>query len=565
MTPAAPTPGPDQAGVDPPAAAAIQGGNPFVGLTAAQVAAATARWAGHLARRPTVLASHVAGLGAEELRILAGASTTTVDPKDRRFTDPAWSNPLWKRVAQSYLATRDTVLSSIEDVGLDPKSADRARFALMQLTEAAAPTNTLAGNPAAIKKAARTRGRSLVDGSRHLMHDVLRNGGMPSQVDTRPFVVGQTIATTPGSVVYRTEVFELIQYRAATAKVRARPMLVIPPQVNRYYFLDLAPGRSFIEYGVSRGLQMFTISWRNPTPAQRDWSLETYAAACIEAVEVVNEITGSDDCNVIGFCAGGITQSVALSHLAATGRSIVHASARAVTTVDTTAKSTINMFASKRSVDAAVRRSGRRGVLTGRSMARVFAWVRPNDLVWNYVVSNYLMGENPPAFDVLAWNADTTNLPAALHAQFVHLFSDNALMTPGAVTVLGTPVDLSNVKTDLYVVGASTDHLVPWEAAYRATQAYGGESRFVLSNSGHIQALVNPPSNPKASFLTSDDNPPDPHAWRAGARQVKGSWWVDWADWAIERSGEEKPRPRRLGSRAHGVLAPAPGRYVHES
>ena len=223
------------------------------------------------------------------------------------------------------------------------------------------------------------------------------------------------------------------------------------------------------------------------------------------------------------------------------------------------------MFATRRTVQTAVKRSRRKGVLSGRSMARVFAWVRPNDLVWNYVVSNYLLGENPPAFDVLAWNADTTNLAAALHEQFITLFTDNALMKQGAVSILGTPVDLSAVKSDLYVVGASTDHLVPWQAAYCATQAYGGDSRFVLSNSGHIQALVNPPSNPKASFLTRDDNPPDPDVWRQGAEQVKGSWWVDWAGWAIERSGPERPKPRRLGGRGHAVLQAAPGRYVHES
>ena len=555
---------PERPGAEP-SGPVIHGANPIVGLTPGQVVAAAGRWASHLARRPTVAASRLVGLGAEELRVLAGASSVTVDPRDRRFTDPAWESPIWKRVAQSYLATRDTVMSSVDELGLDEKSADRARFALMQLTEAAAPTNTLAGNPAAIKKAVRTRGRSLVDGGRHLAHDVLRNGAMPSQVDTRPFVVGETVAVTPGSVVHRSELYELIQYRPVTPTVRSRPVLVIPPQVNRYYFLDLAPGRSFVEYAVSRGLQVFMMSWRNPTPAQRDWSLDSYAAACIEAMEIAAGITGSDDCNVIGFCAGGITESVALSHLAATGRSLVHAGALAVTTVDTTAKSTINMFATRRSVEAAVKGSRRKGVLTGRSMARVFAWVRPNDLVWNYVVSNYLLGETPPAFDVLAWNADTTNLSAALHAQFVNLFTDNALMQRGAVSVLGTPVDLSAVKTDLYVVGASTDHLVPWQAAYQATQAYGGESRFVLSNSGHIQALVNPPGNPKASFLTSDENPPDAETWRQNARHVKGSWWVDWADWVIERSGEERVKPRRLGGRGHPVLEAAPGRYVRQS
>jgi polyhydroxyalkanoate synthase len=387
---------------------------------------------------------------------------------------------------------------------------------------------------------------------------------MPSQVDTRPFRVGGNLAVSPGAVVYRSEVLELIQYEPTTAKVRERPVMIVPPQVNKFYFLDLAPGRSFIEHAVAQGLTVFTISWRNPTSAQRDWSLDTYVGACLDAAEVVCDITDSDDLNMIGFCAGGITQSLLMGHLAATGRDLVRSSTLAVTTIDTEAKSTMNMFATRRSAETSIAQSRRKGVLAGRDLARVFAWVRPNDLVWNYWVSNYLLGEDPPAFDVLAWNSDTTNLPAALHAEFVHLFIDNTLLQPRMISVLGTPVDLSKVTSDLYVVGAMTDHLVPWQAAYVATQAYGGKSRYVLSNSGHIQALINPPGNPKASYLTSEDTPPGAEVWLKGTTRYTGSWWSDWTQWTIERSGEERDAPTSLGNPRHPPGEPAPGRYVRQ-
>jgi polyhydroxyalkanoate synthase len=551
-------------GVEAAATAAINGANPFVGLNRQQLAAAVARWGGSLMRQPLVLASRVAGLTGEQLRVLAGTSDLAPDPKDRRFADPAWNNPVWRRVAQSYLGTREAVLGSVDELDLDGKSADRARFALMQVTEAMAPTNALAGNPAAMKRAVSTRGRSLAKGARNWVSDVRHNGGMPSQVDTRPFTVGGNLAVSPGAVVFRNDVLELIQYEPTTPTVRPRPVMIVPPQINKFYFLDLAPGRSFIEHAVAQGLQIFAISWRNPTPAQRDWSLDTYVAACVEAAEVTCDIAGTDDLNVIGFCAGGITQSLLMGHLAAIGRDLVASSTLAVTTIDTEAKSSMNMFATRRTVESSIAQTRRKGILAGRDLARVFAWVRPNDLVWNYWVSNYLLGEDPPAFDVLAWNSDTTNLPAALHAEFVHLFLDNALVEPGKISVLGTPVDLSKVVSDLYVIGATTDHLVPWQAAYVATQVYGGKSRYVLSNSGHIQALINPPGNPKASFLTSDETPPGAEVWLKGATRYTGSWWTDWAEWTIERSGEEIDAPTRLGNERHVPSDPAPGRNVRE-
>ncbi len=542
----------------------IKGANPFVGLTTRQVASAFGRWAGHMAQRPKVIASTVVDLATTQRRILAGSSGIEPDAKDKRFADPLWDGAVWGRVTRSYLATRKTLLSTVDELDLDEKSADRARFALMQIAEAAAPSNNLLTNPVALRRAIDTRGDSLVKGARHFAWDVRHNGAMPSQVDTRPFEVGRTLALTPGSVVHRTEMFELLHYAPTTPQVHARPTVVIPPQVNKFYFLDLAPGRSFVEHAVAEGLQMFMISWRNPGPDQRDWSLESYVEACLEAVEVVTAITRSPDVNVIGFCAGGITQSVMLAHLAATAQTQVNACGLAVTTIDTHAKSVMNMFVSERTATNAIDKSQRAGILEGRSLARVFAWVRPNDLIWNYWVSNYLLGKSPPAFDVLAWNSDSTNLPAALHADLIQIFVDNSLMHPGMLEVLGTPVDLRKVTADLYVVAAATDHLVPWQAAYGAKRSFGGETRFVLSNSGHIQALINPPDNPKASYYVNDEYPPDPQAWLAGATSHAGSWWTDWASWSKDRSGPLKRSPRVLGNKGHAPLDPAPGTYVHQ-
>jgi polyhydroxyalkanoate synthase len=545
-------------------AAAIQGANPFLGLTVGQVMSATTRWAGALGRRPTVLVSEVLKWGSEEVKVVAGISALQPDAKDKRFADSAWAHPLWKRVSQSYLATRASLLGSVDHLGLDPKSAERARFALSQLTEATAPTNNLISTPAALKKAAKTRGRSLVDGGRHFLHDARYNGGMPSQVDTRPFRVGETVAVTKGAVVHRSPLFELIQYAPTTAKVMALPTVIVPPQINRYYFLDLAPKRSFVEHSVAQGIPTFLMSWRNPGPDNRDWGMDEYAAACIEAMRVAADVTGAEQVNVIGFCAGGMTEAAVLSHLSETGDDLVNGAALAVTLIDTEVTSTLNMFASERTLRTAISRSRRKGILDGRSLGKVFAWVRPNDLVWNYWVANYLLGQNPPAFDVLAWNNDATNLPAALHAEFMHLWMDNALIHPGTLSVLGTPVDLSRVKNDMYVVGALTDHLVPWQSCYAATRAFGGDVRFVLSNSGHIQALVNPPGNPKASYYPVEGAPADPNQWLAGATKVTGSWWEDWAQWTVARSGDSRPARRTLGNRRHPVIEIAPGRYVRE-
>lgn len=540
----------------------IHGASPFVGMDRRHMADAAGRWVASVARHPLVASAEVLSWAAEEARVLAGTSAVAPDPKDKRFASAEWHNPLWRRVASAYLVSERSLVGSADKFGLDQKSASRARFALGQVMAAAAPTNQLLGNPVAMKKAARTRGRSLIDGGRHFFHDVRHNGGLPSQVDTRPFRTGETIAVTPGQVIHRSDTFELIQYGPATPKVATVPTLILPPQINRYYFLDLAPGRSLVEYALSRGLQVFMVSWRNPGPAQRGWGLDHYVESSIEAMEVAADIAGTDTVNVAGFCSGGMTELAVLSHLAAVGRDLIASATLAVTLADTAVESSLDGFVTSRTLKAGLSRANRKGILEGRDMARLFAWARPNDLVWNYVVSNYLMGENPPPFDVLAWNADATNMPAGLYADFMKVRANNALCRAGAMSVLGHPLDLATAKQDNYVVGALTDHLVPWQSAYAVTQFLGGHSRFVLSNSGHIQALVNPPGNPKANFFENDALAADPEQWLSEATKRAGSWWVDWADWVLVRSGEERTRPRRLGNSQYKPITPAPGEYV---
>jgi polyhydroxyalkanoate synthase len=503
------------------------------------------------------------GLSAEAIRIAAGRSTVEAEKGDWRFADPTWNrNPLYKRVKQLYLASSRALTGIAEAADVDWKTRERALFGLGILTSAAAPTNTLPGNPAAIKEALETGGGSLVRGVRHFAADVRHNRGMPRQVDTSGYRIGENLATAPGAVVYRDEVMEVLQFTPTTARVQNRPVVMIPPQINKYYFLDLSPGRSFIQYAVSRGIQFFAISWRNPRKEHGDWDLDTYAGAYLRAVDVAREITGSDEVNALGMCAGGITMTTALSHLAATNDTRVHSVSYGVTLLDFSVPAMVGLFQARPLISVARKRSARSGVLDGDTLASVFTWMRPNDLVWNYWVNNYLMGKNPPAFDILAWNADKTNLPGRLHGQFLDIFEGNLLAEPGGLTVLGSPVNLSAIKLDAYVTGGLTDHLTPWQGCYRATQLLSGESTFVLSPTGHIQTQVQPPGNPKAHYFVGPEPGPDPEAWRAAAERRDGSWWEHWTGWIIERGGGDKPAPKQLGNRRHPVLDPAPGRYV---
>ena len=514
------------------------------------------------------LAGEAVTLGAEVGRIARGSSTLAPAASDRRFADRTWSeNGLYRRLAQFYLASGGSLnrlVDRLEEDAADWHRVEQARFAAGILLSALAPTNNLITNPAAMKRAYETGGQSLVRGARNWVWDLRHNGGMPSQVDRTAFEVGRDLALTPGAVVARDQVGELIQYTASTPQVRARPVLIVPPPIGRFYFLDLRPGRSFVEHTVRRGLTTFMLSWRNPGPEQGDWDFDTYATRIIDAVESVREITGSEDVNVIGFCAGGIISTAALNHLAATKRPIVHTMSYSVTLLDFGIQAPIGAFSSKAVLDLARSGSRRKGVIDARSMGSVFTWMRPDDLVFNYWVNNYLMGEKPPAFDILAWNADGTNLPAALHEQFLDMFSENTLCEPGRVSVLGTPIKLKSITVPTFVTGAITDHLTPWKGCYRTTQLLGGESTYLLSNGGHIASLVNPPGNPKASFQIGKAGGGDPAAWAAGAERRTGSWWEAWADWVTARSGAERAAPARLGSRRHRPLEAAPGLYVRD-
>lgn len=542
----------------------VLGANPLVGLNRRQVAAALGRFLQRVAVEPGVATAKTLEAAADMVRVVIGRTDVELPARDKRFADPAWrENPLYRRLLQAYLVQTKAIMDTLDEVELDDKSRERARFALTLLTEAIAPTNTLLGNPTALARAVETRGSSLVTGMRHAMYDLRHNGGMPSTVDTRPFTVGGNIAVSPGKVVHRSEVFELIHYEPTTARVRTRPLVAIPPQINKYYISDLAPGKSIVENTVAAGIQYFAVSWRNPTPAQRDWSLDTYVEACEEAVAVACEITGSPDANVLGMCAGAITMSCMLGHLAATGRGdLVNSYTYLVAGLDTDSESQVGLLASSAAIGAARSRSQRKGVLDGQELSRVFAWLRPNDLVWGYVVNNYLLGQNPPAFDILFWNGDTTCLPAQLHSDFLDLYETNGLVN-GTQQVLGETVDLEHVTGDAYVVAGVTDHIVPWQSAYQTTQILGGDSRFVLASGGHIQALVNPVTNERAKFFTRDDTPDTPEQWYEGAETHTGSWWPHWTDWLNERSGTTKPAPKTLGSRTHEPMEDAPGRYVH--
>ncbi len=534
-----------------------------VGLGPSQLLSAVGRFARTATTQPQVFAKRAAKLAAEQAKIAAGTSEIAPDPKDRRFADEAWSeNPLYKRLAQYYLAWDEQVHGLVDDLDVDEKTRLRSEFLANLVTDGLAPTNTLIGNPAALREARRTKGQSLVDGARHAMYDLRHNDGMPSMVDSRPFTPGDTVAATPGSVVFRNEVLEVIQYTPTTAKVYQRPLLVVPPQINKYYVLDLAPGRSLVEHLVSEGHQVFAISWRNPGPEHRDWNLDTYVAAIIEASDAALSITGSKDLNLLGVCAGGITSAGLLGHLAAIDDERIRSASFLVTIIDWDVPSTMGTMLSGPVVEATTRQTQRDGVLKGDDLAKVFAWLRPNDLVWNYVVNNYLMGKNPPAFDVLSWNDDATNLPAGLHADFMKMAVENSLTKSNEVVVLDTPVDLGEVKMPSFVVGAITDHITPWEACYETVNLLGGDTEFVLSSQGHIQALVNPAGNPKGKYYVNPETPASATEWRANAEEHAGSWWDHWATWLKPHGGRKVDAPNELGNDDHEPIMPAPGAYV---
>jgi len=535
-----------------------------IGLVAARPRRSAAALVTTLARSPG-LVSRIRALAGELARAGAGRSTLGPAQGDRRFADPAWSqHPLYHRLALAYLAVEAAVTEAVDQADVDWRTHERARFAAGILTTALAPTNTLLGNPAALKRAFDTAGLSLLRGARNLFSDLKDNRGMPRQVDTRPFRLGQNIGATPGQVVFRNDIVEIIQYAPTTPTVRAVPLLLVWSLINRFYVLDLAPGRSFVEYAVGQGIPVFVTSWRNPTKTHAHWDLDRYAQALLAAMDAVRAISGSEQIGTLGLCSGGQLLAATLAHLAATGDDRVAYASFGVSQIDMSVPNAAGIALHPALTGAARTGTIATGVVDGRDIAAIFSWLRPNELVWSYWVNNYLMGQDPPAFDILAWNADTTRITGAVQRDLLEIVEHNRLAEPGGFILLDTPVDLSKVTVDTYVVGAETDHLVPWKGAYQTTQLLGGEATFVLSGGGHIQHMVNPPGNPKARYRTGPAPGPDPSAWLAETAIHEGTWWQHWADWVIERSGEQRKAWRALGDRAHRPIEPAPGRYVRE-
>lgn len=543
---------------------------PLIGVAREDFVGAVALLLRETASDPARLVRHTTAMAEDMVKIMTGKSELAPDPKDKRFMDPAWQyNPFFRAGVQYYLAVQKGMRSWLEELELDELERNRANFIANIILDALAPTNTLAGNPTAQKQIINSGGLSLIKGLQNAYNDLVHNKGMVSQVDKRPFKLGVNIATSKGNVVYRDEIMELIQYAPSTEEVYEIPQLTIPPQINKMYINDLSPEKSVVKWQVDNGIQTFVISWRNPRKEQGHWGMADYVAACEKALEVVQAITGSDKVNVSAGCSGGQTASVLASKLAATGNPVLGTLTLMVCVLhpmptDIEAASLV----SENGMKLARQRAMKQGVIKADDLARGFAWLRPNDLIWNYVINNYLLGQDPPAFDVLFWNADATNLSASLMGDFLTLFETLAFTRKGEVEMAGHKIDLSRVTADLFILGGVTDHITPWKATYRSTQLFGSKDvTYVLSQSGHMQAILNPPTNPKAKYFIQKKKgklPPSADEWLAGAEEVKGSWWPLWMEWVQARSGAKRPAPDSLGNAQYPPLEAAPGLYVVE-
>jgi len=491
-----------------------------------------------------------------------GEPPVPVDDRDKRFADPAWDgNPGYFALRQVYLAARrlgeDLLAAGQGDRATDQK----ARLAVGLAFDALAPTNFLPTNPAALKRAYETAGASVAAGVRNFVNDLVHNQGRPRQVDTTPFELGRNLAATPGKVVFRNDLMELIQYAPQTRQVHSAPLLASPPWINKYYIMDLAPGRSFLEWAVQHRRTVFAISYRNPDATMSGVTLDDYIIHGPKtALDVISDITGSPKTDIVGLCLGGTVTAMLAAYLTETGDDRIGSVTLLNTLLDFSEPGVLGTFADERTIERLDTQMARSGVMEGSTMAGTFDVLRANDLIFNYVVSNWLMGQDPPAFDILAWNADSTRLPAAMHSFYLRsLYAQNQL-AKGVMELAGQVLSLANVKSDTYIVGAVNDHIVPWPSSYKSTRLLGGTVRFVLSSGGHIAGIVNPPG-PKAWYEAGGHSPADPARWRKAAERHDGSWWEDWTRWADGRAGRLVPPPP-MGSDRYPATGEAPGEYV---
>ena len=541
--------------------------NPLVGISSQDLIDSAGVLFKAVVNEPKVAAEQWLSFVGELAAIVGGNSDRAPKAGDRRFSDATWKESgLHSGLLKAYLAWGDAVNGLVDKTSLSKIDKERAHLITEILIDAVAPTNAMFTNPAAVRKFVDTGGQSLWHGLKNYFDDLARNRGMPSMVDTSAFKVGENLAVTPGAVVLRNELLELIQYTPTTATVRKRPLLITPPQINKYYALDLSPDKSMVRFLVESGIQTFAVSWRNPTAANRDWGLDTYVAALDEAVDAAREISGGEDISMMGSCSGGITSTAYFATLGSAAEKKIRNLVLAVCLLDPNSaqESAFGCLMTPETMHAAKEVSRLRGIVDGHDLARMFAWMRPNDLIWNYWVNNYLLGNQPPAFDILYWNADTTRLPAALHGDYLDLYFTNPFVNADKLKLNDKTVDMSKVKADSYVIAGVTDHITPWKGVYKTAQIMGEGTTFVLSNSGHLQSLLNPPTNPKASFMIGLIGRESSDAFLAAAEKRKGSWWLDWRDWLLARSGEEVTAPASVGSARHPTLGAAPGTYVFE-
>ncbi len=487
----------------------------------------------------------------------------TPPPRDRRFADETWSsNPAYFLLMQNYLLWSDFVFQLVDAADLDEREDRKARFAAQMLIDTLSPTNTLLGNPEAMKTAIASRGASVVAGLRNMIGDVLHNGGWPRQVDASGFELGRNTAATAGQVVYRSGLIELIQYEPRTTSVHEIPLLLCPPWINKYYIMDLAPGRSLVEWALDHGHTCFAISYRNPDAAMADTTFEDYLfQGPLDAVRVVREITGAESVNTLSVCLGGTLTAMAMAHEANAGTASINTATFLNTLTDFSTPGVLDVFTDEDTVSRLEKSMAKKGFLEASEMARTFDALRANDLIFNYVVSNWLKGEDPPAFDLLAWNADSTRMPATMHSTYLRSCYLENQFARGRFKIRNRRLRPERVTRECYVLSAAQDHIVPWTSAYRTALLLGGKNRFVLSTSGHIAGIVSPPS-PKTRHWTNDTIEADPEAWRANAQQHDETWWEDWSRWIAARAGS-MVEARPPGSPEYPPLEPAPGRYVH--
>lgn len=541
--------------------------NPVVGLSMDDVLKAGREAIRQGMMQPAIIFQQYTKLSRDLFEIGMNQSDLKPSPRDRRFADKSFTeNPLYANVVKAWIAWGNRMLEWVDELDVVEIERERTRFIVQLYVDSMAPTNFLMGNPSALRKAYESKGGSLLTGFQQFLGDLKDNGGMPSQVDKSAFTVGENLATTEGSVVLKLPVLELIQYKPVTEKVNARPVFIVPPQINKFYLYDLSENNSFVRYLLKEGFQVFIVSWRNPTAEQKDWGMAEYVDALDQAIDASLEITGQDAVNSVGACAGGITLSTALGYFAGKGTlDRVKSMTLMVNVLESEGDdSVIGLFANEDTIENARKQSASKGVLDGQETAKVFNWMRPNDLIWNYHVSNYLHGEKPPVFDVLFWNNDTTRLPAKLHSDFLDIFRSNPFSKPGTLEINGVSIDLTKVDCDVLITGGTTDHITPWQACYRSTKLFGGKTTYLLSTAGHIQSLLNPPTSSKRSYFLNDDVSVSAEEWANNAEEHAGSWWPFWSEWLKERANGETSAPANPGNEKYAVESAAPGTYVYE-